>query len=64
MNYSLNNGLYFTKWTHSHLPFGQLLHGLKSSIMGCVPIFCDYVTMWTEKFTPNKLQVWEWTLTY
>ena len=31
-NYSLNNGLYCTRQTHSHLLFGQLSHGL---------IFCD-----------------------
>ena len=36
MNYLQNNGLYCTKWAHSHLLFGQLLHGMKSSIMGCV----------------------------
>ena len=41
VNYSLNDGLYCTKWTHSHLLFGQLWHGLKSSMMGCAPIFCD-----------------------
>ena len=39
VNYSLRNGLYCTKQAHSHLLFGQLLHGLKSSIMGYVPIF-------------------------
>ena len=32
-----------TKWVHSHLWFGQLLHGLKSSVMGYVPIFGDCV---------------------
>ena len=36
VNYSVNNGLYCTKWTHLHLLFGQLLPGLKSLIMGCV----------------------------
>ena len=41
VNYLLNNGLYCSKWAHSHLLFGQLLCGLKSSIMGCVPIFRD-----------------------
>ena len=35
-NYLLNNGLYCIKCALSHLLFGQLLHGLKSSIMGCV----------------------------
>ena len=34
INYSLNNGLYCTKRAHSHLLFGQLLHGLKSSHNG------------------------------
>ena len=41
INYSLNNGLYCTKRAHSHLLFGQLLHGLKSSTMGCELIFRD-----------------------
>ena len=31
MNYSLNNTLFSTKGAISHLLFGQLLHGLKSS---------------------------------
>ena len=43
-----NNGLYCTKGVHSHLQFGQLLHGLKSSVMGYVPIFA---IAWTEKLT-------------
>ena len=38
MNYLLNNGLCCTKLVHSHLLFGQLLCGLKSSIMCCVPL--------------------------
>ena len=38
LNYSLNHGLYCTKWAYSHLIFGQLLHVLKSSIKGCVHI--------------------------
>ena len=38
-NYLLNNGFYCTMQPHSHLPFGELLHGLKSSRMGCVQIF-------------------------
>ena len=38
-----NNGLYCTKWVHSHLLFGQLLRGLKSLIMGYVPIFHNCV---------------------
>ena len=42
VNHLLNNGLYCTKWVHSNLLFGQLLHGLKSSIMGCVPIFTTH----------------------
>ena len=58
MNYLLNNGLYCTKRVHSHLPFGQLLHGLKSLTMGCVPIF---VIAWTEMFlkqsTPSLSQL-------
>ena len=41
--YSLNNGLYCTEWARSHLLFWQPLHGLKSSIMGCVPIFHNCV---------------------
>ena len=45
---SVKNGLYFTKWVHSYLLFGQLLHELKSSIMICG----------LKKFTPNKAQVW------
>ena len=59
VNYSLNNGFYYTKWVNSHLLFGQLLHLLKSSIMGCVYPF--YVIIWTDKvtqyFTHNKSQV-------
>ena len=47
LNYSLKNGLYCTKRAHSHLLFCQLLQGLKSSIIGCVPIF---LIVWTEKF--------------
>ena len=39
MNSSLNNGLYCTKQAYPCLLFGQLLCGLKSSIMACVPIF-------------------------
>ena len=39
MNYSLNNVLCCTNQVHSHLLFGQFLHGLKSSIIGGVPIF-------------------------
>ena len=36
-------------WSHySDLPFSQILHGLNSSSMGCVPIFA---IAWTEKFT-------------
>ena len=49
VNYLLHNRLYCTKWALSHLLFGQLLHGVKSSIMGYVPIFFEIV--WTEKFT-------------
>ena len=30
-----------TIWAHSHLRFGQLMCGLKSSIMGYVPIFWE-----------------------
>ena len=56
VNYSLNNELYCSVWVHSHLPFFQLLRGIKSSIMGRVPSFLGIA--WTEKFTPNKLQVW------
>ena len=47
-NYSLNNGLYCTKWAHSYLLFAKLLCGIKSSIMGCVPIF---IIAWTEMFS-------------
>ena len=39
LNYLLNNGLYCTKRVHSYLLFGQLLHGLKGTLMGCVAIF-------------------------
>ena len=39
MNYLVNNGLYCMKCVHSCLLFDQLLCGLKSSIMGSVPIF-------------------------
>ena len=39
MNYSLNNGLYCSE----QVLFGQLLNVLKSSIMGCVDIFRDYM---------------------
>ena len=38
VNYLLNNGLYCNKWAHSHLLFCQLLYGLKSSIIGFVPL--------------------------
>ena len=41
--HELNNGLYSTKWVHSHLLFSNLLCGLKISLMGYVPIFHDYV---------------------
>ena len=43
VDYSLNNGLCYTKWAHSHLLFVKLLHGLNISIMGFVPTFCDCV---------------------
>ena len=36
---SLNNGRYCTNGAHSHLIFGLLMPGLKSSIMGCLLIF-------------------------
>ena len=39
MSYSLNDGLYCTKWAYLHFIFGQLLQELKSSMMDCVPIF-------------------------
>ena len=39
LTFRLRNGWHCTIWVHSHLRFGQLLHGLKSSIMGYVPIF-------------------------
>ena len=55
VNCLLNNGLYCIRWTHSHLLFGHILHGL---IMGCVDIFCDYVDWKVHVFTPNKFQVW------
>ena len=35
VNSSLSNGLYCTKWVHSHLLFGKFLCRLESSIMGC-----------------------------
>ena len=43
INYSPNKGLYCTKQAYSHLLFCELLHGMKSSIMGCVSIFSDFV---------------------
>ena len=43
MDYLLNNGLYCTKRVHSHLFFGLLVPGVKSSIMGWLYIFHDYV---------------------
>ena len=45
VNLSLSNGLYCTKWVHSHSLFAQLLCRLKSSIMGCIPIFHDYLDL-------------------
>ena len=38
-DHSLNKRLYCTEWAQLHLLFCQPLHGLNSSIMGCVPIF-------------------------
>ena len=46
-NCSLNSVLYCTEWAHSHL-FGQYLCGMKSSLMGYVPIFA---IAWTEVHT-------------
>ena len=43
MNYSLNNRFHCKKQALSHLLFGQLLGAQKSSIMGCIPIFCNCV---------------------
>ena len=43
VNYLLNKGLYCMKCAHSHLLFGQLLHGLKRFMIGCVPIFLGCV---------------------
>ena len=39
----LSNGLCSTKWVHSYFLFGHFLHGLKSLMMDCVPIFRDCV---------------------
>ena len=39
LTFRLSNGWNCTIWVHSHLRFGQLLHGLKNSIMVCIPIF-------------------------
>ena len=47
VNYLLHIELYRTKQAHSHLPFGQLLHGLKSSIKGFVQIF--FAIVYTKK---------------
>ena len=44
VNYSLDNGLYYTKWVLSHLLFGQLLLGLKS-------MYPFFTIVWTEKYT-------------
>ena len=43
LTFRLSNGWHCTIWVHSHLQFGQLLRELKTSIMVCVPIFCDCV---------------------
>ena len=40
VNCLLNNGLYCM---HAHSLFDELLHGLKSLIMGCIPILRDCV---------------------
>ena len=42
VKYSLKIGLYFTKRAHSNLPFGQLLHGLKSLIIGLCTHFSQF----------------------
>ena len=54
MNYSLNNGLYCSKWAYLHFIFGQLLQELKSSMMDCVPIFtgCKQSLGQGNVFTP------------
>ena len=44
------NGLHRSKEAFSHFAFGQLLHGLKGSTIGCVPIF---VIARSEKFVLN-----------
>ena len=41
-----NNRFYWAKWAHSYLLFRQVLHGLKSLMTGCVPIFA---IVWAEK---------------
>ena len=43
LTFRLSNGWHCTVWVHSHLRFGQLLHGVKSSIMGYGLIFYDCV---------------------
>ena len=43
-HYSLNNGLYCTKGVCAlTLLFGQIFCGEKSLLMGCLPIFLDFV---------------------
>ena len=37
--FGVHSHLRFIRQAHSHLLFGQFLHGLISSIMGCAPIF-------------------------
>ena len=62
VNYSLHNGLYCTKWVHSYLLFGQLLHGLKSSIIYYVPI-SSHCLDWKNSCNISRLvnRKCEWT---
>ena len=43
-----------TKCVHSHLLFGQLLYGLKSSIMGCVSIFLQFCGLKSSRDSVNR----------
>ena len=59
VNYFLNNGLYCTKWVHSRLLLGQLLYGLKISIMGCVHILHDCMVCNSSRIIKSGCK---WTL--
>ena len=52
-----------TKQAHSHSLLGQILHGMESSVMGCVPMFCDCMDWKTPRNSSHLINHrCEWTL--